>query len=101
MLREKYFLVLLSLIFLFGNTGLAQEVQTNTGSAFASYAWDGTTANQNISVGYIEGSRLEVEREKTKLVQLRSGGATYVGLNLADTAFPNNGEPKSVAITVR
>ncbi len=101
MLREKYISVLLSLTCLFGNAGFAQEVQTNTGSISAIYAWDGTTVNQNISVGYIEGSRLEVEREKTKLVQLRSGGATYVGLNLADTAFPNNGEPKSVAITVR
>lgn len=98
MLVRKYLSVLLAAVLLFADTVFAQEADKD--SVYARYSWDGT-GSKNAAVSYIEGSRLAAEREKTSLLQLRSGGASYVLINLADNIFPNNGEAKSIAITVR
>lgn len=93
---RRYISVLLSVILAVGGVAYADKQEL-----YARYAWDGS-GNQNMSVGYLEGSLLEVEKEKTKVVQLRSGGgANYVQLNCADSLFKPSDPPKSVAVTVR
>ena len=93
---RRYISVLLSVILAVGGVAYADKQEL-----YARYAWDGS-GNQNMSVGYLEGSLLEVEKEKTKVVQLRSGGgANYVQLNCADSLFKPSNPPKSVAVTVR
>ncbi len=92
----RYISVLLSVILAVGGVAYADKQEL-----YARYAWDGS-GNLNMSVGYLEGSLLEVEKEKTKVVQLRSGGgANYVQLNCADSLFKPSDPPKSVAVTVR
>ena len=82
----------------------ANVVHAEEGSArelYARYAWDGS-GKQNMSVGYLEGGLLETEKEKTKVIKLRTdGGANYVQLNCADSLFKPGDSPKSVAVTVR
>lgn len=93
---RRYISVLLSVILAVGGVAYTDKQEL-----YARYAWDGS-GNQNMSVGYLEGSLLEVEKEKTKVVQLRSGGgANYVQLNCADSLFKPSDPPKSVAVTVR
>lgn len=93
---RRYISVLLSVILAVGGVVYADKQEL-----YARYAWDGS-GNLNMSVGYLEGSLLEVEKEKTKVVQLRSGGgANYVQLNCADSLFKPSDPPKSVAVTVR
>lgn len=93
---RRYISALLSVIFAVGGVAYADKQEL-----YARYAWDGS-GNQNMSVGYLEGSLLEVEKEKTKVIQLRSGGgANYVQLNCADSLFKPGDPPKSVAVTVR
>lgn len=93
---RRYISALLSAVLAIGGVAYADKQEL-----YARYAWDGS-GNQNMSVGYLEGSLLEVEKEKTKVVQLRSGGgANYVQLNCADSLFKPGDPPKSVAVTVR
>lgn len=90
--------ILLSILLIFGNLVFAED--TTNQSLYARCAWDGTDS-KNVYVGYIEGSMLTVTKAKTKMVQLNSGGATYIGLNLSDSIFKPNASAKSVAVTVK
>ena len=92
---------MLSMALLVPNIAFAKAGSDKEAEEYARYAWD-DSGSMNMSVDYIEGAKLEAEYEKTKLLQMRSGGAaTYVRVNLSEELFPNNGEAKSVAITVR
>ena len=90
--------VLVSFVMVFSNFSVIYASETK--QVYARYAWDDSKI-ANMSVGYIEGGKVEVTKEKTKLVQLRDGASSYIALSLDDTVFPNNGEAKSVAVTVR
>lgn len=96
---KRYMAILLSIILIIGNIVYAEE--TDKQELYARYAWDGS-GNKNMSVGYLEGGLLETEKEKTKVIKLRTdGGANYVQLNCADSLFKPNNPPESVAVTVR
>lgn len=98
MKMKKFMSFLIAFVLCFGNLVFAEE--TVSSQRYARFAWDGTSS-ENMNVGYLEGSMLTVTKEKTKMVQLRGGGSSYVGLNLSDSVFKPTAPTMSVAVTVR
>ena len=95
MIVYKICAVMLSMALLVPDIAFAKAGSDKEAEEYARYAWD-DSGSMNMSVDYIEGAKLEAEYEKTKLLQMRSGGAaTYVRVNLSEELFPNNGEAKS------